>query len=1394
MRVEIGMMHLSNTTPSGSFETIPVLRLNSFFRFHDAYVDSTSIANVINDPLYLVAIFSLKDLMSWYKGFTIKDMLKIQLLHGVYISQGRKIDYTHSLQIHECSDVCRNIIYVFKSSNRKKEVIAGFSGVFALPNRQARTPTVSLNLGNKENNINAGSGMAPELNDCRYDCLTLPDRGLKALIIKQWETEMTTEALRFVVCSCCAKRVVLSDSVWVDGRTIDLTLLRNDALDEAITPSDYNFHAYGRALLNIKGLERIDTVGKMRLCKRCMKSLSNGHMPKFALANWLYYGNSALPNLVKRAFDDASLFEKMLVGRARCNSICCRFNFKGGSFNDTVPSSKNDILANSRKGIRGNVMLAPLDAIRMNKVIPPSSDFIRDTMCAVFVGETLPTRSTIHKFSPVLVRKSRVKLMIEFLIQCNGHYQPSIDFAFSQDNLDSLFNSRDLDESVPSTVTIGHVPMNDAIANSTSDYTLRNMDTLEPEIDELLMENVSYTDGDDSPAGYHAMKSVALERCLQGKPFIASGTGSTNIQDFYNPSALTWLYPHLDPWGIGGFHHPLRRVPIGMEEQLKHLLMIDTSPFERDPEFAFVFYNIVQKLRVMTSLRFSVPLATHRSIIRDLLDADPDIFVELARECEKDPFYHPTNESQKKAFALLNSIGMISRHIPGSNGYKISRRNEIRSLTQYRGTATLFVTLSPSDVNNPIVRLYAGEDIDLEDISRGEDLNEWRRKLLASRNPVACALFFDLMIKKFIKVILRHGDDVDGLYGRCDSYYGTVEAQGTGTLHCHMLIWLHGHLSPQKMRDRMLDSEDYQQKLFRWLESVIKCEFPAEAGNQVVERVRAKDLGIPHPGTVPSPSITRALNEDNFWEDFQYSLTQLLNEYNYHVHQATCWKYLGRGQEKTDHNCRMGMNGETRPITYLDPDTCSVVLRRLHPWIASHSDVVTFLMKCNSDIKFIGSGDAAKAFLVYVTDYVTKPSLQVHVGMAALTYAVQKTYSKMPDIKADSEPGEILSAVTIAVNSTMGRHEISHPQVMSYLVGGGDHYTCETFVVMQWGLIHRYATKVWEQPNIFDNAVYDERIGMNVRRREISATNQQMDYIYRPETGDYNSMCVYEFVSRVKKSRIATNRSTQNEAINGRFCSWEHSEAATHCLTISKACRIPVLLGPSIPNPNRSEETKEFWARDILFLFKPWRNPLDLKGKDETWLHAYQSYQGSIPVKYTAIIANINVFNECKEARDLHRIKSRAQECVDENCGATTFELLVEAAESDLVLDAVVSDADQNLDSSNSMRIFEFQSNDEHESIDTRICKVLGRDVLATLNMCLPENKMTDIIGGSTRLDDESSRVSQAEAPRLAEYASHMSLKRKRVMDDGIDAEGQERNSKRGRIEEGIAEQAVLLM
>jgi len=128
-----------------------------------------------------------------------------------------------------------------------------------------------------------------------------------------------------------------------------------------------------------------------------------------------------------------------------------------------------------------------------------------------------------------------------------------------------------------------------------------------------------------------------------------------------------------------------------------------------------------------------------------------------------------------------------------------------------------FITFAPADIKHPICLYFADMKEKFSPFLR--DKNEQFR--LITQNPVANARFFHFMCEIFIKHVLGVGENHPGLYGNTSAYYGTVEQQGRLTLHMHMLLWLKDALSPQEIRERILDpTSEFQHKMVEYLESV----------------------------------------------------------------------------------------------------------------------------------------------------------------------------------------------------------------------------------------------------------------------------------------------------------------------------------------------------------------------------------------------------------------------------------------------------------------------------------------------------------------------------------------------------------------------------------------------
>ncbi|EGO02571.1 hypothetical protein SERLA73DRAFT_150266 [Serpula lacrymans var. lacrymans S7.3] len=298
--------------------------------------------------------------------------------------------------------------------------------------------------------------------------------------------------------------------------------------------------------------------------------------------------------------------------------------------------------------------------------------------------------------------------------------------------------------------------------------------------------------------------------------------------------------------------------------------------------------------------------------------------------------------------------------------------------------------------------------------------------VFVSNNPGSAAIFFDTLIKAFLTIVVRYGCGA-GLFGTCLAHYGMVEAQGRGSLHCHMLLWLKGNLAPQDLHDHMSADDGFKTLMFTWLESIIHSHLPGEDALQT--KTPGEPLHRPCKAHIADPCLNDELKSVNMTnEDFAIAFCQTVRdlaiECNWHKHTDTCWKYLKPGEPCDDQLCHMWIDG--RQYTSF-----------------------------NRYIKFISSGESAKAFVYYVTKYITKSSLAAHISLAAVLYAIQQNNKKFQGLQPMA--GTVnKSWFTKTVNAIMTRQELSHQQVMSYLVGGGDHYTSHTYKMIKWQQFDKY--------------------------------------------------------------------------------------------------------------------------------------------------------------------------------------------------------------------------------------------------------------------------------------------------------------------------------------------------
>jgi hypothetical protein len=469
-------------------------------------------------------------------------------------------------------------------------------------------------------------------------------------------------------------------------------------------------------------------------------------------------------------------------------------------------------------------------------------------------------------------------------------------------------------------------------------------------------------------------------------------------------------------------------------------------------------------------------------------------------------------------------------------------RNQIWSMTAFKGAPTWYITLSPVDLKHPICLYYADTNEKFSPELRGSD----ERFRLIARNPVAGARFFHFMVEMFIKHVLGVGEDHDGIYGRTSAYYGTVEQQGRLTLHLHLLLWIASCLTPQEIRDRIMamDSE-FQNKLVEYLEGVHVGEFMTGKHSDVsykrdVNSVRRdyKDptqvLPVPPPDpctVVNCAGCSQCKATEDWWVHFRDTVDDVLVRSN--VHTCSGGMELGatpsvkskkntKAKKAITENvpgCKSNKWGTCKarfprlivPQTMVEPESGALLMKKNEEWINTITPLLTYLVLCNTDVTSLLSGTAIKAVIAYVSDYITKSSLKTYMLFEAIRGVFEKNSEFIGgDANRREKARKLLTQV---VNSLTSKLEIGGPMACLYLLGNPDHYTNEQFRPFYWKSYVRQVRQAWEQ----DNDTSPDKVVITKKNGQIVGFSEVLDYVYRPTV--FSGLSLYDWIRLSDKKK-----------------------------------------------------------------------------------------------------------------------------------------------------------------------------------------------------------------------------------------------------------------------------------
>lgn len=299
--------------------------------------------------------------------------------------------------------------------------------------------------------------------------------------------------------------------------------------------------------------------------------------------------------------------------------------------------------------------------------------------------------------------------------------------------------------------------------------------------------------------------------------------GSKPANEYFNPNLLLGIFSILFPYGCGSIEDSSRPSPINFREHVRYLLSYADRRFEEHHSFIFVVFNILQRrtaclhAQLMTTRPYFQQSA---KLIESLTSKD------LAAAIANISKGSHSKVVDDRISALIKHIKIVGGHVMGSANSRSALRTKIHSLCFYLGLPSLFVTINPADIHSPVALYFAGVDLDLDQIMPEKLGTSYERAQIIAKHPVATAKFFNCLIKSILKCLV-----LGGVLGPAKAYFGTVENQGRGSLHLHLLIWLNQEYTPTQLKEK-IQNQEFRENLLKYLEDVVKEDLDAFRGNR----------------------------------------------------------------------------------------------------------------------------------------------------------------------------------------------------------------------------------------------------------------------------------------------------------------------------------------------------------------------------------------------------------------------------------------------------------------------------------------------------------------------------------------------------------------------------------
>jgi hypothetical protein len=317
----------------------------------------------------------------------------------------------------------------------------------------------------------------------------------------------------------------------------------------------------------------------------------------------------------------------------------------------------------------------------------------------------------------------------------------------------------------------------------------------------------------------------------------------------------------------------MQAVRVDFQEHIRWALEYFDHRFRRHETFPFVAFGIVQHREALGLARIQMR--------RQNFERDAHIMSSISQEKLEEARQEEENHKPiaDPAIRLLwKHIHAISGHVMGSDQSRYQLRSQIWSTTLYLGPPSLWITINPSDIHDPIAQVFAGETIDLDNFvwMNGPDKDKRAQNIAA--DPYVASKFFHFIIGTILETLFQirissHQVKTQmGLMGLVSAYFGVVELQGRGTLHLHLLLWLMNTPSAKQM-EKLLEEEEFRSKIIAYIKANLRAYLPGlESAESIKQIPIEKDIAYNRPPNPDSLEFKDEIRAFELWVCYEYSL------------------------------------------------------------------------------------------------------------------------------------------------------------------------------------------------------------------------------------------------------------------------------------------------------------------------------------------------------------------------------------------------------------------------------------------------------------------------------------------------------------------------------------------